>query len=289
MRATWKFLWTHPLLKGRPLYAFGRFFFWQLRSRLWKHPVVFAWVGGSKLWIRGGWSSLTGNYYAGLYDFEDMGFLLHFLRPGDIFADVGANMGSYSILASGVCRARSVSYEPVPAAFGRLLANRDLNDLSALVDCRACAVGAAPGVISMTSALDATNHVVSDDDPDRMKVQVVALDEDLPETPILMKIDVEGFESEVLGGARRLLGDPRLKAIVIELNGSGRRYGRNDADIHALLLAAGFKAYHYSPQGRSLTPLARPGAANTLYCRDLMLVEERLRTAAAFTAAGRSF
>jgi hypothetical protein len=62
-----------------------------------------------------------------------------------------------------------------------------------------------------------------------------------------------------------------------------------DADIHALLLAAGFKAYHYSPQGRSLTPLARPGAANTLYCRDLMLVEERLRTAAAFTAAGRSF
>lgn len=289
MRATWKFLWTHPLLAGRPVYAISRFFFWQLWSRLWRRPVAFAWVGGSKLWIRGGWSSLTGNYYAGLYDFEDMGFLLHFLRPGDFFADVGANMGSYSILASGVCRARSISYEPVPAAFSSLLANRDLNDLSSLVDCRACAVGAARGFISMTSELDAMNHVVPDEGPDKMDVRVVALDDDLPETPILMKIDVEGFESEVLRGARRLLSDPQLKAVVIELNGSGRRYGKNDADIHALLLAAGFNAYHYSPQARSLTPLASLGDTNTLYCRDLALIEERLRTAAAFNVGGRSF
>jgi FkbM family methyltransferase len=289
MRSTLKFLWTHPLLQGRPVYAFARFFSWQLMSRLRRSPVAFAWVGGSKLWLRRGWGSLTGNYYAGLYDFQDMAFLLHLLRPGDRFVDVGANMGSYSILASAVCRARSISYEPVPAAFARLLANRDLNDLAGLVDCRPSAVGAAPGILAMTSGLDAANHVVTADDPHAVKVPVVALDDDLPEPPVLLKVDVEGFETEVLGGARRCLGDLRLKAVIIELNGSGLRYGRRDADLHALLLAAGFAAYRYSPQQRSLAALDQPGDANTRYCRDLAFVEARLRVAETFTVAGRSF
>ena len=289
MRSTLKFLLTHPLLQGRPFYAFTRFLSWQLRSRLRRSPVVFAWIGGSKLWLRRGWGSLTGNYYAGLYDFQDMAFLLHLLRPGDLFVDVGANMGSYSVLASAVCRARSISYEPVPATFRRLLANRDLNDLAGLVDCRPCAVGAAPGILAMTSGLDATNHVVPDEDPYAVKVPVAALDDDLPEAPVLLKIDVEGFETEVLGGARRCLDDLRLKAVIIELNGSGRRYGRRDADLHELLLAAGFVAYRYSPLQRSLVPLDRPGDANTLYCRDLAFIKARILSAENFTIAGRSF
>jgi hypothetical protein len=36
----------------------------------------------------------TGNLYVGLHEFEEMAFLLHFLRRGDLFADVGANVGS---------------------------------------------------------------------------------------------------------------------------------------------------------------------------------------------------
>jgi FkbM family methyltransferase len=289
MRDTFRFLWTHPLLAGRPLYALWRFLGWQLRSRLWPRPVVFAWIGASRLWLRRGWGGLTGNYYAGLYDFEDMGFLLHFLRPGDLFADVGANMGSYTVLAGAVCRARSVSYEPVPSSFERLIANRELNGLGALADCRPRAVGAVAGSVAMTSSYDAMNHVVASGGSAGLTVPVVTLDEDLAEVPSLMKIDVEGFESEVLRGARRHLADPRLQAIIIELNGAGRRYGKTDADIHAHLLAAGFGAYRYSPRGRTLTPLAAPGHANTLYCRDRAFVEARLRSAEPFTAAHRSF
>lgn len=43
----------------------------------------------------------TGNWYCGLQEYEDMSFVLHALRPGDLFVDVGANIGSYSILAAG--------------------------------------------------------------------------------------------------------------------------------------------------------------------------------------------
>jgi hypothetical protein len=43
---------------------------------------------------------MSGNIYAGLHEFGDMAFVLHFLRAGDLFADVGANIGSYTVLAS---------------------------------------------------------------------------------------------------------------------------------------------------------------------------------------------
>jgi thymidylate synthase len=59
----------------------------------------------------------TGNIYAGLHEFEDMAFLLHLLRSEDMFADVGSNIGSYTILASGVVGAKSVAFEPVPSTY----------------------------------------------------------------------------------------------------------------------------------------------------------------------------
>jgi hypothetical protein len=58
---------------------------------------------------------LTGNLYAGLHEFSEMGFLLHLLRQNDLFVDVGANLGSYTVLASAVCQARNIAFEPVPA------------------------------------------------------------------------------------------------------------------------------------------------------------------------------
>ena len=41
--------------------------------------------------------------------------------------------------------------------------------------------------------------------------------------PSLIKIDVEGYENEVINGAEKTLENQSLKAIIIELNGSGSR------------------------------------------------------------------
>ncbi len=71
--------------------------------------VIVHWIGGTRLAARRGMTGLTGNIYAGLHEFADMAFLLHFLRPSDLFADVGANVGSYTILASGVVRCPTVA------------------------------------------------------------------------------------------------------------------------------------------------------------------------------------
>ena len=290
MHPTLKFLLEHPLLRGRPWLGLGRFAWWQLVSRLRRGRHRHAWVGGSQLWLRSGWGGLTGNYYAGLHEFEDMAFLLHLLRPEDLFVDVGANMGSYTVLARGACAARTVSYEPVPATFGRL---RDNLELNGALDARSrlvnAAVGARAGRVRMSQHEDAMNHVARPGETSALEVPVVALDDDLPEAPLLLKVDVEGFETEVFAGAARLLADPALRAIVVELNGLCARYGYDERALHARLVQAGFAPFAYDPFTRRLRPLEQPGPHNTLYLRDRPFLEARLRAAAPVTVLGRVF
>jgi hypothetical protein len=152
---------------------------------------------------------------------------------------------------------------------------------------RHAAVSASPGFLRMTCSLDTTNHVVQGE-TEGEQVPAVSLDDDLKETPILLKIDVEGYELEVLRSATTHLANPTLKAIIIELNGAGRRYGHQDATIHDLLEAAGFSSYTYEPMNRTLRDAGGRRRDNVLYCRDIASIESRLRAAPAFEAAGRS-
>src|SRR6185437_5282689 len=97
--------------------AFWRFAGWQFQSRIFRRPVIYPFLEKSKIIVQGGMTGATGNIYTGLHEFEEMMFLLHLLRPADLFADVGANVGSYTILASAVAGAGSISFEPLPATF----------------------------------------------------------------------------------------------------------------------------------------------------------------------------
>ena len=216
---------------------------------------------------------------------------LHFLRPDDVFADVGANMGSYTILASGVSGARSYSFEPVPSTFERLQANIELNGLTDRVVAINAAVGGQPGELQFTINHDTVNHVATDDDTTpTMAVPVITLDEQLASTPpALMKIDVEGYESEVLRGARALLSHSNLRAIVIELNGSGGRYGFDEEDIQESLLMYGFRPVRYDPASRTLAALDRFGEYNTVFCRDRSYVRARLENAPSFTVLHKQY
>ena len=64
---------------------------------------------------------MTGNIYCGLVEFADMAFVLHVLRAGDLFVDIGANAGAYTLLASSVAGAKTTCFEPAPATYARLL------------------------------------------------------------------------------------------------------------------------------------------------------------------------
>lgn len=278
----------HPLTGNQPVKAILRIILWQIQSRMTKKPIKKAFIGNTSLWMQRGWTGVTGNLYAGLHEYEDMAFLLHFLRERDTFADVGANMGSYTVLAAGVCKSKTVSIEPVPATFHRLMANIQLNHLESLVTAINAAAGEHQGIISFTHNQDTTNHVSNDSREETIKVPVATLDSMLPDCPALIKIDVEGYETAVLNGAHKLLQNPDLKAIIIELNGSGMRYGFDELAIHQKLLDSGFQSFHYSPDTRSLEHIPIFGTHNTIYCRDIGFVSERLRSANPFIVLNRS-
>jgi hypothetical protein len=51
--------------------------------------VIVNWIGGTRFAAKRGMTGVAGNIYAGLHEFGDMAFMLHFLRAGDLLADVG--------------------------------------------------------------------------------------------------------------------------------------------------------------------------------------------------------
>ncbi len=288
--ATLKFILSHPLNQGAKISAFFRFVKWQIHSRLNGRPVIHPFTEKSRLVLRKGLTGATGNLYCGLHEYADMAFLLHFLRREDFFADIGANVGSYTVLASAHVGAQTFAFEPVPAAFAYLEENISLNQIWGKVTVFNSALGAQKGSICFTHLLDSENRVALPDEADTIAVSVDTLDAVLPngKIPILLKIDVEGYETEVLKGAEKTLSNPALKAIIIEINGSGKKYGCEEREIHQKLLQKGFLPYQYIPEKRSLMAMESFGPFNTLYVRDVTFIKNRLLTAETIKILGRA-
>lgn len=95
--------------------------------------------------------------------------------------------------------------------------------------------------------------------------------------PTMIKIDVEGFETEVIRGGALTFNSTSLMAVLIELNGSGQRYGFSEQAIRDSFVDRGFAPYRYNPFDRSLKLLADNCVnknSNTLYIREEKAVQK---------------
>lgn len=131
---------------------------------------------------------------------------------------MGANIGIYTILAAGAVGAKTIVVEPIPATFGNLSRNVELNGLRSVVRCEQVGLSVRPGALRFTEHLDTMNHVISDGDGSLgVEIQVMTLDGLVgSDIPAVVKIDVEGYELPVLSGARRTLADERCLALALE-------------------------------------------------------------------------
>ena len=283
----------HPLNEHRKLAALRRWVAWKIAALVVPGPVIFEFVNDSMLIVEPRLDAATCNLYTGIYEFRDMSFILHFLRPDDVFVDVGANIGAYTVLAAAVRGASSISIEPVPSAYAHLMRNVHLNGVRPKVQAHNVAVGSKRGSVSFTSGRDSVNHVAIEaemGDADIIEVEVKTLDEILGSArPTVIKIDVEGYENEIIQGGHTTFGQDSLLAIIMELNGSGRRYAYDEDALHARMLDYGFAPFVYSPLERRLAPLTGKNAIedNTLYLRRPEVVLQRLRSAPSFRVAGQ--
>jgi len=281
------FVWRHPLSRTERRAALGRVLRWQLGGRLAPGAVAVPFVNDTRLLLRPGMTGATGNLYVGLHEYAEMAFCLHALRPGDLFVDVGANVGAYTVLAAGAVGASCLAVEPVPATFAALLDNVRLNGLTARVQAVRTALGAAPGTLPFTRSLDTINHVATGAEEDLLEVPVTPLDLlAAGRVPWFVKLDVEGYEQQVVAGGPQTLA--RTQVVIAETAGHGERYGGGSAQLHQALLDLGFTACAYEPHGRRLEPLAGPQPrGNTLYVRDPALLAQRVQDAPAARVHGQ--
>ena len=170
----------HPVNRRAPLRAVVRFGVVQVAARLIPGSVCVPFPNQTVLLVSPRMKGAAHFIDPGLCEFDVMSFVAHFLRPDDLFVDVGANVGAYTILASGVAGARSVSFEPCPGTYSFLARNVKLNNLESLAEPLNLAVGAAPGLIHLTEGLGTENYVSSQAQPGRTTpVKVVTLDQTL--------------------------------------------------------------------------------------------------------------
>ena len=154
--------------------------------------------------------------------------------PDDVFIDVGANVGMYTIWAARVAGARVIAFEPEAQNYALLCRNIALNDLGDRVVAYCAAIADQPGFGLLHVSTVAPGHSChSFGDAVDFKLQPRAfpfaqgsfsatLDElvanDVIPHPQHIKIDVDGFEHKVVAGSRRTFSDPRCRSVLVEIN-----------------------------------------------------------------------
>jgi FkbM family methyltransferase len=278
-----KFIIQHPISSKSKISSLIRFFWWQLRCLVTDKAYVYTFSPNAKLILRKGMTGATGNLYCGLHEYAEMLFLLHYLRKEDVFVDVGANIGSYTLLASAEIGAKSFSFEPVPSTFKQLKDNIEINKLNTKATIFNIGLASKKGSLLFSIGSDSSmNHVQIQNvnAGESISVEIDTMNARLKNVQAnLLKIDVEGFEQEVLMGATNILESTTLNAIIIELNSSGLNYGYSDEQINSLLEGYGFYPFTYQPFLRELTSVKYTDHSNIIYIRDLSFVEKRVKAA----------
>jgi FkbM family methyltransferase len=286
-------VWRHPLNADRRLAGIGRFARWQIATRLLPGAsVAIPFTDRAQLLVSRGMYGATQNVYCGLNDFEDMSFLVHYLRPDDVFVDVGANVGAYTVLASAAAGATTYAMEPSPAALHGLRNNVALNRIGDRVCIEPYAAGRAPGSVSVsTEGPSAMHHIGPGSSfsslPAEMRLVEMRTVDSYGLRPAIMKIDVEGYEAEVLAGAMETVSRPELVAIITENNDSADNYGDGLLSVASFMSYHGFTAVTYRPWQRRISPRDKR-SDNTLYLRDSAKAAQRVSEAQSFRVFGRS-
>ncbi len=280
-----KFVANHPVNRDRRFRAVAEYGFIQIAARLTPGDVCVEFPNRTRLMVSPHMKGAAHFIAPRLVEFDDMAFVMHFLRPGEMFADVGANVGAFTVLAAGVAGAKTISFEPSAETFEMLARNVRLNNLDKLARPVNAVVGRKAGNVQFSSGLGTENHVAAaSEKANSVTVPMTTLDHELEANPAtLLKVDVEGFETEVFGGAENTLKNQALRAIIVERNGCGNRYGYDEEALHARIRQHGFAPFGYAPFERQLCPLGGSEAGNIIYIRNADKANERLRAASAFT------
>ena len=205
---------TTPVLYATP----NVFTKWRVDSLFTKEPDTIAWIGG--------------------------------FEPGDVFVDIGANVGMYTIWAAKTRGVRTFSFEPESQNYALLCRNIVMNGLgeNVVAYCVALSDTAGYSLLHLSQfQIGGSCHSFGEKIDHRLEHRDSKLSQGCISTtldklvadgvlpmPNHIKVDVDGLEHKVLAGCRGALADQRLKSVLVEINTNLDQHRRIIADMQAL-------------------------------------------------------
>lgn len=151
--------------------------------------------------------------------------LIERLRPGDVFCDVGANIGVISLIAAIKCPGIKVhAFEPMSANFHALNANVARNGLARCIRVHECALSDSEGEAELfvdEEVGGGGSSLLKRAGKANVKTKTVIADRFFGAEgvfPSVIKIDVEGAECRVVSGMSLILSQPQLRVILVEVH-----------------------------------------------------------------------
>lgn len=232
----------------------------ELVSSDWDAGFKGPWQGRAKVVVRGkrhrqlmnldlsDWAQRMTFFIGRYYELGVLETLDLLLRPGDRFVDIGANIGMITLHARSLVgeAGRIDCFEPNPDCVAAIHANLALNSIANVV-VHPCGLGehAGPMTLHLTSEHTGT-ATLADTGGDTVRAFTVAVevgDEALAEAPRAIKIDVEGFELQVLRGLRRTLAAYAPFVITEVVESQLARAGASIPELVSLFAEQGYKVY----------------------------------------------
>lgn len=231
-------------------------FRWDIRSSvgLWPHDKwVMAEFRDLAIWVNLADGFVSFGVLHGDWENAEVDFMLSCLAPGDGMIDAGANIGVYSLQAAARVgeAGRVYAFEPMHKSFDMLARSVEANGFAGRCALYNEGLGESEGTGSFHLSAHATNpgssYVSLGSDGDRIAIR--AMDSIRYERPIrFIKIDVEGFEPQILRGARKTLAEHRPVILTELFPRSLREIGGLSGPAYvAMLEEAGYRMRVFSP------------------------------------------
>lgn len=239
---------SHPANEGRRVRQLGRAVYFQVRGRVLGKPTLVQLGEHSRMLVSVDSAAGVHAAYANPPDVVEWRVWRRFLRPEDLFIDVGANIGTYSVLAAEL-GAEVIAVEPNGDNAARVRANLALNGYEA--DLREVVLTDTAKTVHFSTDQDSENHITEDGGENVTTMPGQPFD-DLTGGRYVRgtKIDVEGAEHQVLLGARESLAAGRIGLLQLEWNDCSRRYyGEGREPAAALLADHGYQLYRPDSAG----------------------------------------
>ena len=284
---------NHPLNKNNKINSIFKILKFNIGKRLVnKNDIIVPWVNDSKFIISKEDAQIRWNIYCGLVEYIEMLFLMHVLRQNNTFIDVGSNVGIYSILASKVIGAKSISFEPHPNTFKKMIKNFSINSINHLVNPINKGVGSKVEKLNFTNFHDTRNILNKIQNNNNLKkneiiqVEITTLDKEINlDDEYFIKTDTEGYEYQVLQGGLNTIKNKKLIGLIIETNSMSEEFGYSREIIHKNLESNGLISVDYDPFKRKITKktnflvLDDYASPSSIYVRDIDKIQNLVSNA----------